>query len=423
MSLTLPLTRRLSLTALALALAPLAHAQDASDAFKLKLAYTGEAAVSLDGGKEQGSAYAGQLMLGTDVDLQRLMGWNGATLKVYAINRHGTNLANSDIGNSTSVQEIYGGQGTRLTTFTLQQKLFDDRLELEAGRSEANVDFLGSALCGYFQGNSSCGNPTFVFRTSNFTYWPVSSWSAHAKAWLTPTVYVHVGAYEVNPTQAEDGQHGLNWSTRDSTGVIVPYAVGYKTDAASVRFPAMYELGGWQDNSDYKDPLTDRNGTPARLSGLDYAPRNGRSGAFIRFEQQVTRPDADSARGLVLFGSVLKGTSGQLIEDHFLELGLVQRGTFASREQDNIAFVVTQQRYSDKALEDLRLARAAAGGSGTPHSSQYMMELSYGIQVTPQLRIAPNLHYIVHPDQFNEPSRTRDLPNALVAGMRVDWAL
>lgn len=417
------LDRRVSTLAFALAVAPLAHAQDAGDAFKLKLAYTGEAAASLEGGKEQGSAFAGQLMLGTDVDLQRLFGWNGATLKVYAINRHGTNLAASDIGNSTSVQEIYGGQGTRLANFTLQQKLFDDRLELEAGRSVANIHFLGSELCGYFQGNSACGNPTYVFRTSNFSWWPVSSWAAHAKAWVTPNVYVHVGAYEVNPTQAEDGEHGLNWSTRDRTGVIVPYAVGYRTEAASTRLPAMYELGGWQDNSDYRDPLADRNGNPARLSGLGYAPRNGRSGAFFRFEQQVTRPDADSARGLVLFGSVLKGTSGQLIEDHFLELGLVQRGTFASRAQDNIAFVVTRQRYSDDALEDLRLARAAAGGRGTPHSSQYMMELSYGIQLTPQLRIAPNLHYIVHPDQFNEPSRTRDLPDALIAGMRVDWAL
>jgi porin len=52
-----------------------------------------------------------------------------------------------------------------------------------------------------------------------------------------------------------------------------------------------------------------------------------------------------------------------------------------------------------------------------------MMELSYGIQLTPQLRIAPNLHYIVHPDPFNEPARQRDLPNALIAGMRVDWNL
>ncbi|WP_199914036.1 carbohydrate porin, partial [Xanthomonas fragariae] len=54
---------------------------------------------------------------------------------------------------------------------------------------------------------------------------------------------------------------------------------------------------------------------------------------------------------------------------------------------------------------------------------QIMMELSYGIQVTQRLRIAPNLHYVINPDQFNEPTRTSDLKNALIAGMRVDWNL
>ena len=33
---------------------------------------------------------------------------------------------NSSTGNSTSVQEIYGGQGTRLANLTLEQKLLDE---------------------------------------------------------------------------------------------------------------------------------------------------------------------------------------------------------------------------------------------------------------------------------------------------------
>lgn len=413
-------SRRLLLAALLLTLPSLAAAADRGEVVSPKLSYTGEAAATLDGGKNSGTAYAGQLMFGADVNLEAAFGWQGATIKAYGINRHGTNLAASSTGNSTSVQEIYGGQGTRLANLTLEQKLFDDRLVLEAGRSVANIHFLGSELCQYFQGNSACGNPTYVFRTSNFTWWPVSSWMADATTWLTPDVYLRVGAYQVDPSQAEDGQHGLKWSTHQATGWIVPYTIGWRSPA-SARLRARYELGGWQDNSTYRDPLRDINGMPAVLSGQDYANRHGRSGAFARFEQQLTGDGSD--RGLTVFGAVLKGTSGQLIEDHFLQAGLVQKGTFARRPQDSIAFVVTQQKYSGIALENLRLARAAAGGSGTPHGSQVMMELSYGIQLTPQLRIAPNLHYIVHPDQFNEPARQRDLPDALIAGLRIDWSL
>lgn len=413
-------SRRLLLVAILVALPSLATAADASEVFVPKLAYTGEAAATLDGGKHSGTAYAGQLMFGADVNLDAAFGWRGATIKAYGTNRHGTNLARSSTGNSTSVQEIYGGQGTRLANLTLEQKLLDDRLVLEAGRSVANIHFLGSELCQYLQGNSACGNPTYVFRTSNFTWWPVSSWMADATAWVTPDVYVRVGAYQVDPSQAEEGQHGLKWSTNQATGWVVPYAIGWRSPA-SARLKARYELGGWQDNSNYRDPLRDANGIPALLSGQDYATGHGRSGAFARVEQQLTG-DGDG-RGLTIFGAALKGTSGQLIEDHFLQAGLVQKGTFASRPQDTIAFVVTQQKYSAIALENLRLARAAAGGSGTPHDSQVMMELSYGIQLTTQLRIAPNLHYVVHPDQFNEPARQRDLPNALIAGMRIDWSL
>ncbi|HDS1649657.1 carbohydrate porin [Stenotrophomonas maltophilia] len=413
-------SRRLLLAALLLTLPSLAAAADRGEVVSPKLSYTGEAAATLDGGKNSGTAYAGQLMFGADVNLEAAFGWQGATIKAYGINRHGTNLAASSTGNSTSVQEIYGGQGTRLANLTLEQKLLDDRLVLEAGRSVANIHFLGSELCQYFQGNSACGNPTYVFRTSNFTWWPVSSWMADATTWLTPDVYLRVGAYQVDPSQAEDGQHGLKWSTHQATGWIVPYTIGWRSPA-SARLRARYELGGWQDNSTYRDPLRDINGMPAVLTGQDYANRHGRSGAFARFEQQLTGDG--SGRGLTVFGAVLKGTSGQLIEDHFLQAGLVQKGTFARRPQDSIAFVVTQQKYSGIALENLRLARAAAGGSGTPHGSQVMMELSYGIQLTPQLRIAPNLHYIVHPDQFNEPARQRDLPDALIAGLRIDWSL
>lgn len=382
--------------------------------------YTGEAAANIDGGVDQGQAYAGQIFLGADIDLERAAGWRGAKVHVAVTNRHGDNLAADHIGSSTSLQEIYGAQNTRLARLTVEQSLFDGRLVLEAGRTVANISFLGSPLCDYFQTNSACGNPTFVFRTSNFTWWPVSSWGGHAKAWLTPKVYAHAGLYEVNPSHQSDDEHGFDWGTGGSTGVVVPFALGYATTFDNDATPRRYEIGGWYDGADYADPLRDADGAPAVLSGKPYATRNGRSGVFARFEQMVTRPDPTSKRGLTVFGVAMTGTSGELIEDHFLELGLVQRGTFNGRDDDTIAFVISQQKYSEEALENLRLARAAAGGSGTPHSDQIMMELSYGWQATPQVRIQPNLHYVIHPDQFNEPGRLKDAPDAFAVGLRFD---
>jgi len=385
--------------------------------------YTGEAAWLVDGGENTGGAYAGQFHLGADVDLDRAFGWQGGTLKINFSSRHGDNLAVDEIGNSTSVQEIYGGQGERLANLTLAQTFDDGRYLIEGGRTVANIHFLGSGLCQYFQLNAACGNPTFVFRTSSFTWWPVSTWGAHAQAWITPRIYAHVGAYQVDTEQANDGEHGFDWFGGHTTGAIYPFAFGYKTMADQVRLPGYVELGGWVDTSEYSDPLLDSAGTPAAHSGEPYATHDRRSGVFLRFEQQITRADTAGERGLTVFGAVLTGIDGELIEDHQIQLGFVQKGTFASRPQDTLAFVVNLQDYSSEALRDLAYQRAAAGGSGTPPGIQTMMELSYGVQVTPALRVQPNLQYIIDPDQFADPARTQDLPNAFAVGLRVDWNL
>ncbi|WP_260432410.1 carbohydrate porin [Zymomonas mobilis] len=62
------------------------------------------------GGIRHGSAYSAQLMMGLDLDTDRLVGMKGGTIRFYVTNRHGQNLANTAIGNNTSVQEIWGTQ-------------------------------------------------------------------------------------------------------------------------------------------------------------------------------------------------------------------------------------------------------------------------------------------------------------------------
>ena len=207
---------------------------------------------------------------------------------------------------------------------------------------------------------------------------------------------------------------------KEATGVVVPFTLGYQTTWDNDALPRRYEIGGWYDGADYTDPVFDEQGNYAALSGNDYAVRNGRSGVFARFEQTVTRPNPSTKKGLTLFGAVLTGTSGELIEDYYLKAGFVMRGTLASRPNDTIGFVFTRQQYTDEALEDQRILRAMNGGVGTPPSSQTMLELSYGYQLNQHVRIQPNVHYIINPDQFAERDRVSELDDAIVLGLRFD---
>lgn len=410
-----------ALGALALLVQPASAGElDVGNGISFSLQYTGQAAANPFGGIRQDDAFAGQLYFGTDLDLEKLANLAGGSVHLAITNRHGDSLSQKAIGNNTSVQEIYGGgQTTRLTKLSYQQKLFDDRLNVEVGRLVANTDFLSNDLYCHFQTNSACGNPTFVFKTSNFTYWPVSSWGGHAKAWATDKIFVHAGVYEVNPDRVLPGNHGLKWSTKGATGVVIPVELGYSTAFANDDMPRNYGIGGWYDTSDYADPLSDVAGGASVVSGLPALTRSGRSGVYARFDQMVWRPDAQSKRGLTLFGVAMAGTSGKLAESRFFELGALWRGPLATRPDDTIGVVVNVQRLSDRALKAIDLAQASIGNARHIPANQVMMELNYGFQPTPGLTVTPNLQYIVNPDQQRFPFRAKSIPDTWVFGVNL----
>jgi porin len=139
---------------------------------RLALNYTGEAAANPVGGDRQDAAYAGQVYMGVDLDMGKLAGIHGAGLHFAVTNRHGDNLAQTALGNNTSVQEIWGTQNTHLAILTWEQSFLNDHLTIEAGKSQANIHFLTSPLYCNFQSNSACGNPDPGVQGQQFHLFP-----------------------------------------------------------------------------------------------------------------------------------------------------------------------------------------------------------------------------------------------------------
>ena len=390
----------------------------ADDGITLALNYTGEAAANATGGLKRDAAYTGQIYVGADLDFGKIAGLDGGALHFAVTNRHGKSLSQIAIGNNTSVQEVWGTQNTHLAILTWEQKLLDGALDIETGKSQANIHFLNSPLYCNFQSNSACGNPTFVFKNSNFTYFPASSWMAKAKVTIADHWFAHAGIYEVNPNRKRANDDGFSFSFKGGTGFIVPYELGYSSNFTNDRLPRHYILGGWIDRGDYADPLRDDRGGVAILTGRPAATLKGRSGIYVRFDQMLTRPDPNSERGLSVFGVAMTNLSGRVEERHFLELGAVQTGTFAGRDRDTIGFVINQQSFSDLAMARMRAARISAGGDGDVRRNQYMMELAYGAQIGPAIRLSPNIQYILNPDQTGAPFRKTGIKDALVFGFK-----
>jgi porin len=204
----------------------------------------------------------------------------GGTLHLAITNRHGQSLSSIALGNNTSVQEIWGTQNTHLAILTWEQKLFHGALDIEAGKSQANIHFLTSPIYCNFQSNSTCGNPTMVFKDSNFTYFPASSWMAKAKVTIAQNWFAHVGIYEVNPNRKANNDDGFSFSFKGGTGYIVPFELGYGSDYDRARYPRHVILGGWVDRGITAIPCaTPRAGLP-RSPGVPRPPTRGAPGSI-----------------------------------------------------------------------------------------------------------------------------------------------
>ena len=75
--------------------------------------------------------------------------------------------------------------------------------------------------------------------------------------------------------------------------------------------------------------------------------------------------------------------------------------------------------YSDIGLANIRAERQAMGLSTDVATNETFFELNYAMQVSPAVRLTPNLQYILDPDQLRYPTRPKPIPDALVIGAKL----
>jgi porin len=110
----------------------------------ITLNYLGEIFGVLSGGINRRASYEGQLEFDVDTDLQKLIGWSGASTHVTVFQIH--NSGHDVIENAGSISDpsnIDALPTTRLFTAWFEQN-FNDRVSLRIGQLSADGDFLNS---------------------------------------------------------------------------------------------------------------------------------------------------------------------------------------------------------------------------------------------------------------------------------------
>ncbi len=375
-----------------------------------------EAVLNLSGGLRQNAQEAGQVALQAEFDLQKSLGLTGARFLVTLVDRWGRNAAaDAGIPALQLLNEVYGrGNIVPLEQFAWNQKLFDDRIEITAGRLAFGDEFF-SFPCDFINLTFCPGQAGNV--VGDYIYnWPVSQWAAVGKLNFGSQGYFQAGIYDSNVAYLNTTPNPALWPTfpDDSQGVILPAEVAWTPKFGALQ--GNYQFGGWWSSDAAPNVATSVDGEPILVSGLPGLPGHGRYGFSTVLQQQLTHDpaNADPKNGLNAFVLATYADRRTSMLDYQIFWGIVQYGLGSWRPRDGFGIAVGTTHVNPNVANAQIEANALGVGPGYVQRNEYVTEAWYGWQTTPWLNLKLDAQYVMCPGGYTTPTNR----NAFVLGVR-----
>ncbi|MGI4855576.1 MAG: carbohydrate porin [Janthinobacterium lividum] len=346
--------------------------------------------------------------VGADLDMQKLLGINGATIHFAQLFVPFTNNLSygRQVGDSIAGQPApYIPKVSHLVTFTWEQKAFADRATLEFGKSNAGLYF-GTPVCN--QG-FECQSP-LLQDNAGFNPPVYSNWGARLAYRFTPAIAVQFGAWRSDP--AAPFTNGWEWKDADADSTTYLANVTYHTEYATARYPGSYEFLLFHSTALQTDP-SDTTDT-----------HKGTSGAYLGGKQVVYRPDGGtggaSPTALSVFGSVTssfdkRNSAGLQASGN---AGLTLDAPFRSRSHDSYSIKFTWVRLTDDEQHYLQAANLAAGGTGyTVGRNEFALGLDANVPITKAVILSPFITRTWNTDAWGNPSTASTPRNGYAGGI------
>jgi len=385
-----------------------------NDGIYLRGAYINDILADVSGGNERGTTGTGDAAFGVDLDLSKIAGIPDAAIHVTFDDRTGLN-ASTHAGTFFGLSGENGPSDTiRLSEFSWDQSLFHDHLRLLLGRINPTADFATSDISCEFVSNITCAQPFAWYVDNSGVANPVSTWGARATIKPTLPTYIRVGVYQDQPFQNDITEHGFDLGFEKSTGIFIPFEIGYQKSFDHATLPVKYDIGGYYDTGSYTIP------SAAGETGLN---RRGRTAFYAQAEQTVWRPNPKTDRSLTLFGGVLASTGGYAVYPLSVYGGAYLRGPFASRPNDAAGFEATYVRVNKSAEGQVVDTYNGLGLAAPNNPNQWILEADYHFAIAPGIQIVPDTQFVVHPDEIGFSHPGSGVNHAFVVGVQIELNL
>jgi porin len=397
------------------------------------LNYINETLAVLSGGLQRRASYEGRLEFSVDSDLQKLVGWSGATshVTVYQIHNIGHTTAVDNAGSIADPSNIDALATTRLFTAWFQQSAFDDRFSLRIGQLAADDEFLISPTAsglingtfgwaGIVAADMRNGGPAYPLATSGAR---IAVKPTDQLTWQTAVFSGDPAGRNCNDVAQACNRYGTKFSFSGGALWISELQYGVNQAKNAIGLPGVYKLGTWYATADFADQHFGLNATGGVVSLADptvAGPLNHRGnwGIYGVADQTVW---SAGKRSVNLFVRGSLSPSDRDLISYYVDGGTGFKGLFAGRDDDVLTFGLAYAKISRDAAAFDQDTLAANGPPFPIRDYELLFEIDYAMQIAPWWTLQPDLQYIVHPGgnvaDPNDPAGAA-VKNAFIAGVR-----
>ena len=409
--------------------------------------YTAEVWGNTTGGLKQGAVYTGLLDFGATLDLEKLVGWKGASVSTTWLWLSGRDASEDLVGNFLTISNIAGFNTLRMLELWFQQDFFQREdegspgLSIRVGQLTADSEFVISDYGALFT-NGTFGWPAFLYTNipEGGPGYPMGTLGVRVAVTPWEWMTVQSAVFQGNVFAQDVNRHGFRWDLNSDQGYfwINELQVRWNQGDNPRALPGQGKFGAWFHTADFADPFFDQEGNPLADEDSSGNPLTHqwnygfywildqmlyrelgevvttasssaeKSVADSKSGKQVVHTEVKpSDQGLGWFGRIAFEPQDRNFLNFYFDTGLVYTGLIPTRDEDQIGIGFAYAQLSNGARRALEFEGSRGVGA------EMVLEFTYKCILTPWLYIQPDAQFVINP------GGTQDLQNAFVIGGRV----
>jgi len=366
-------------------------AEEESQAMQWNVTYKATALDALSGQGEDQLGYHGNIDLTLDLDMEKMLGWQGNHLFAYVLNNHGNQLSDYVQGNHGIDNIEVEEPTTKLYQLWMKQQFLDGKHSLLAGLYDLNSEFYVTDSSGLFIGPPfGIGTEMSGAGQNGPSIFPTTSVGLRVR--VTPADHFYLQALMADGVPGDlDNPNGTHVHFKSSEGWLWVTEAG-RLLGDEENPSGKIALGAWRysENFDHLSE-TDSAGNPLQEKS---------EGVYFLLEQQLWQ-DETAPTGFLRYGHAAPDVNAV---EHAMEIGFSCTGCGFARSQDAWGLGIAWDQQGDA-------TKTAAQTAGEPIPDEdWLVELTYQANLTEWLAMQPVVEYLQQDGNFKD---------TWIAGLRI----